>query len=73
MSLTIEPFLFVRLKMTLAEELIQLLNPIRLKIEDYLKNRDYLLAVLRDGRDKAAETAENTMAEVRKKVGTIQL
>lgn len=69
----IELSLLVRLKMSLAEDLIQLLNPIRLQIDDYLKNRDYLQAVLRDGRDKATETAESTMDEVRKKVGAIRL
>lgn len=42
-------------------------------MEDYLKNKDYLIAVLRDGRDKASETAEKTMTEVRKRVGTIKL
>lgn len=62
-----------RYKVVLANDLINLLDPIRLKMEDYLKNKDYLIAVLRDGRDKASETAEKTMTEVRKRVGTIKL
>lgn len=57
----------------MAEDLIQLLDPIRLKIDDYLKNPEYLMAVLRDGRDKATETAETTMTEVKNKIGTINL
>lgn len=53
----------------LAEDLVNLLDPIRLKIEDYLKNRDYLESVLRDGRDLAAQTAETTMKEVKSRIG----
>ena len=53
----------------LAEDLVNLLDPIRLKIEDYLKNRDYLASVLKDGRNVAAETAETTMKEVKERIG----
>lgn len=62
-----------RYKLLVANELIAVLDPIRLQIEDYLNNKDYLVAVLREGRDKASETAEKTMTEVRQRVGTIQL
>lgn len=48
---------------------MELLDPIRLKIEDYLRNRDYIESVLRDGRDAASQIAENTMAEVKTKIG----
>lgn len=57
----------------MAEDLVQLLDPIRLQIDHYLKDPDYLMAVLKDGRDKAAETAAKTMTEVRKHIGTIQV
>lgn len=57
--------------MVLAEDLVILLDPIRRKIEDYLNNRDYLLTVLKDGRHRALETASNTMAEVKKKIGVL--
>lgn len=53
----------------LAEDLVSLLDPIRLKIDDYLKNRDYLESVLREGRDVSAETAEATMKEVKSRIG----
>lgn len=53
----------------LAEDLVNLLDPIRLKIEDYLKNRDYLASVLKDGRNVATETAETTMKEVKERIG----
>lgn len=60
-----------RYKLVIAEDLANLLEPIRRKIEDYLNNRDYLLAVLKDGRHRAVETASNTMAEVKKKIGVL--
>lgn len=53
----------------LAEDLVNLLDPIRLQIEDYLRNRDYLEVVLKDGRDRAMQTAEVTIDEVKTKVG----
>lgn len=53
----------------LAEDLVNLLDPIRLKIDDYLKNRDYIESVLRDGREWALESAENTMHDVRQRIG----
>ncbi|XP_031632535.1 tryptophan--tRNA ligase, mitochondrial isoform X2 [Contarinia nasturtii] len=56
-------------KLVLADDLVNLLDPIRLKIEDYLKNRDYLEAVLKDGRDVASQTAETTLKEVKHRVG----
>lgn len=58
-----------RYKSVVAEDLVELLDPIRLKIEDYLRNRDYIESVLRDGRDAASQIAENTMAEVKTKIG----
>lgn len=61
--------IFPRYKRVLAEDLVLLLDPIRLKIEDYLKNRDYLESVLKDGRDIASHTAQQTMIEVKKKIG----
>lgn len=53
----------------LADDLIALLDPIRLRIEDYLKNRDYLETVLRNGRDWATRSAETTMSEVKSRIG----
>lgn len=53
----------------LAEELIDHLNPIRLKIEDLLKNRDFLELVLRNGREWAIQSADKTMNDVRNQIG----
>lgn len=48
---------------------MNLLDPIRLKIEDYLKNRDYIETVLRNGGEWALESAGKTMHEVRQRIG----
>lgn len=53
----------------MADAIIEHLNPIRLKIVDYLKHPDYLWNVLNDGNEKAREVAEKTMHEVKAKVG----
>jgi tryptophanyl-tRNA synthetase len=62
-------FSLCRYKSIVADALIEHLNPIRLKIEDYLKNPDFLHSVLTDGSDKARETAVKTMDEVKTKIG----
>lgn len=49
--------------------MISHLNPIRRKIEDYMRNPDYLTAVLLEGGQKSSEIAERTIDEVKDKVG----
>ncbi|KAJ6646550.1 Tryptophan--tRNA ligase, mitochondrial, partial [Pseudolycoriella hygida] len=56
-------------KFTVADAVIAKLTPIRLKIEDYLKNPEYLVDVLKVGADKSSQIAEETLVEVKKKVG----
>lgn len=56
-------------KLRLADILISHINPIRDKIEDYLKHPEYLSSILKAGADKASEIAEVTMVEVKSKVG----
>lgn len=53
----------------LADDLVELLDPIRGKIEDYLKNRDHIETVLRNGREWALKSAEKTMHDVRHRIG----
>lgn len=60
---------YFRYKFVVADALIEHINPIRMKIEDYLKNPDYLCKVLEDGNDRAREIAEKTIDEVKVKVG----
>ena len=56
-------------KLVVADAIIAHMNPIRVKIEDYLKNPDYLTKILQDGNNKARVVAEKTMEEVKHKVG----
>jgi tryptophanyl-tRNA synthetase len=56
-------------KLKVAESLIEHLDPIRRKIEDYLKNPEFLWKVLEEGNSRAAEVAQDTMKEVKRKVG----
>ena len=56
-------------KLVVADAIIAHMNPIRVKIEDYLKNPDYLTKILQDGNNKARVVAEKTMEEVKQKVG----
>ncbi|XP_055902444.1 tryptophan--tRNA ligase, mitochondrial [Eupeodes corollae] len=56
-------------KMVVAEAVIEHLKPIRTKINEYLKNPSELVYILDDGREKARTIAEETMAEVKQKVG----
>jgi tryptophanyl-tRNA synthetase len=58
-----------RYKLVVAEALVEHINPIRLKIDDYLKNPEYLTSILDEGGDRAREIAEKTIDEVKLKVG----
>lgn len=58
-----------RYKLIVADAIIEHLSPIREKIEDYMRNSDFLHKVLSDGSEKARAIAESTMAEVKLKVG----
>lgn len=58
-----------RYKFVVADAIVDHINPIRLKMDDYLQNPDYLWNVLSDGNEKAREVAEKTMDEVKAKVG----
>jgi len=58
-----------RYKLRVADAVIDKINPIRLKIEDYLKNPEYLVNILKIGTEKCSQTAEETLTDVKKKVG----
>lgn len=60
---------FFRYKLRVADAVIDKINPIRLKIEDYLENPEYLVNVLKIGAEKSSEIAEETLVDVKKKVG----
>ncbi|KAG4074115.1 hypothetical protein HA402_014320 [Bradysia odoriphaga] len=56
-------------KFRVADAVIERIDPIRLKIEDYLKNPEYLIDVMRIGAEKSSRIAEETIVDVKRKVG----
>ena len=60
-------------KYDLAEAIIEGLSPIQKKYKELSANPDYLKKVLRDGAEKAKNIASQTMAEVRSKIGFLEI
>ena len=59
----------VQHKKMFAEELIKALEPMRTRREELSRNPDEVWAILADGAERARVLANETMADVRKKVG----
>jgi tryptophanyl-tRNA synthetase len=57
------------MKKQLAEDVVRFTTPFRERILDLLGNDDYLRKVVNMGRDKAHESAANTIKEVRAIIG----
>jgi tryptophanyl-tRNA synthetase len=57
------------LKKQLAEDIIKATNPIRERIVDILADNRYLAKVVREGGEKARESASRTIKEVREIIG----
>ena len=57
------------LKKQLAEDLIKTLTPIREKLNEILADNNYLARVVREGGEKARESAARTVREVREIIG----
>lgn len=58
-------------KIKVAEAVISLLDPVRQKYNDLMNNKDYLLAVAKEGANKANEMANQTLDKVMKVLGFI--
>lgn len=58
-------------KNTLTQELIQNIRPIRDRINEILKDKDYLDKILEDGAEYARKIAEKKIIEIKKKMGLI--
>ena len=58
-------------KNAVAECVIDELNPVREKYKDYLKNKDYLQSVYKEGAEKASYIASKTMRKVYRKMGFV--
>ncbi|MCF8253099.1 MAG: tryptophan--tRNA ligase [Bacteroidia bacterium] len=57
------------LKKDLAEDMVQFLTPIREKIIEIDQDNDYLGKVVKLGKEKASESANNTLKECREAIG----
>jgi tryptophanyl-tRNA synthetase len=57
------------LKKQLAEDIIKYTEPIRIRIDDILKDEEYLTKVARQGAEHARESAVKTLNEVKKVIG----
>ncbi len=58
-------------KIAVGEAVARVLEPINARKQDLLKNKDYLMQVARDGREKASRIAYKTLKKVYKKVGLV--
>jgi tryptophanyl-tRNA synthetase len=57
------------MKKQLAEDMIIFTDPIRERIKEISSNEDYLKKVIREGGEKARESAQKTLTEVRSIIG----
>ena len=62
---------FFEFKSDLADVAVSVLSPISFKYHDYLRNEDYLRAVLKQGAIKAEPVAANTLQRVKDLLGYI--
>ncbi len=58
-------------KIAVGETVASVIKPINDKKLEYLKNKDYLMSILKDGKDKASYIAYKMLKKVYKKVGLI--
>jgi tryptophanyl-tRNA synthetase len=59
------------LKKSLAEDIIAFTFPIKEKIKEYSQDKEYIKRILNLGRDKARESAHETLQDVRSLIGFI--
>lgn len=57
------------MKKQLAEDVIRFVEPLKLKIDELHKNEEYLNKVLKQGAERAKESAQKTLREVREIIG----
>ncbi len=57
------------MKKQLAEDIIKVTEPIRERINEILANKEYLAKVVREGGEKARESASKTISDVREIIG----
>lgn len=59
-------------KSDLADVVVETLRPIKTRHDDLVKNKDYLLQVLKTGAEQAQKTAYRTIGKVYRKIGLIE-
>ena len=57
------------MKKQLAEDMVKFITPIRQKAEDIFKDEAYLKKVVKQGAEKARESARKTIEQTRELVG----
>jgi tryptophanyl-tRNA synthetase len=57
------------MKKQLAEDVVLFCNPIRERTDELSKDKDYLEKVMRNGAEKARESGQKTLSEVREIIG----
>jgi tryptophanyl-tRNA synthetase len=57
------------MKKQLAEDMIRFITPVRSRIQEVLKDEEYLTAVMKRGKEKAQSSAARTVREVREIMG----
>ena len=62
---------FSNFKKLLSELTIDKIEPISKKMNDYLKNKDYLKKILKDGKEKADDISSKNLLEIKKTIGLL--
>ena len=62
---------FSSFKKLLAELIISKIEPISNKMNDYLKNKDYLKKILKEGNEKADNISSTNLLEIKKIIGLL--
>ena len=64
---------FSNFKKLLADLLISKMENISNKMNDYLKNKDYLSEILKEGKEKANEISSKNLLEIKKIIGLLNI
>jgi len=62
---------YARFKADVAEAVVSALEPIQLKVKEYMDDKDYLEKIYKNGAEKAAKVAYKTLRKVQRKIGFI--
>ncbi len=69
---TINQYSMERFKKELTDIMISIISPIREKMRTLLNDQNYLLEILKQGRDKAAEVAYQNIKKIKDVIGFVQ-